>query len=107
MSIQDESFPYDNDLEFSHNSGKNLVFPYHKLQLNQTLSHKKQTVDHHSPAKECDITSYSCQDNSTPSSNDLSTPAETSGKTNASEPNNLHGNNRVWFLICLLKLSTF
>ncbi|TMW48140.1 hypothetical protein DOY81_006773 [Sarcophaga bullata] len=89
MSLQDESFPYDDDLEFSHNSGKSLAFPHHK-RLSKALSHKEETVCNHSPAKECDITSFSCHDNSLPSSNDSSAPAETSGKTNASEPNDLH-----------------
>ena len=89
MSIQDESFPYDGDLEFSYNSDKSLIFP-HQKRLNKALTHKEETVCDHSPARECNTTAYSCHDNSIPSSNDSSAPAETSGKTNASEPNNLH-----------------
>ena len=90
MSIQDESFPYDDDLEFSHNSGKSLAFP-HQKRFNKALSHKEETVCNYSPSKECNTTEYSCHNNSTPSSNDSTAPAETSGKTNASEPNDLHG----------------
>ncbi|KAI8122245.1 hypothetical protein FF38_07668 [Lucilia cuprina] len=96
MSLQDESFPYDDDLEFSRNSGKNFVFPHHKPRRPSGLANKEpeeehDQVDQHISNNTNISTSSSIhqQDESTQSSNDFCPPSETSGKTNASEPNDL------------------
>ncbi|KAM7358840.1 swallow [Cochliomyia hominivorax] len=95
MSIQDESFPYDDDLELSRNSGKNIVFPHFRrgTTVSSSLENNNPEVVENVNPSEKNISSSSSpiqnQDDSANSSNDFCPPSETSGKTNASEPNDL------------------
>ncbi|XP_065361021.1 protein swallow [Calliphora vicina] len=92
MSIQDESFPYDDDLEFSRNSGKNLVFPHHKPRRTSALANNESIEGQQHVSTNSNISTSSPlqnQDDSIESSNDFCPPSETSGKTNASEPNDM------------------
>lgn len=92
MSIQDESFPYD-DLETSRNSGQHMIFPHHKPRIIKINSQDIEDEDdeemnnneHHSTVSSPGHHHH--QNDSTESSNDGGpNESETSGKTNASEP---------------------
>uniref|UniRef100_A0A1I8MS26 Protein swallow n=1 Tax=Musca domestica TaxID=7370 RepID=A0A1I8MS26_MUSDO len=87
MSIQDESFPYDN-LEMSQNSGDHMIFAHHKPPLKRIYSHDLEDGGVEENNEESTVSSpgRNQQNDSTQSSNDDGPiEAETSGKTNASE----------------------
>lgn len=90
MSIQDESFPHDDDLELSRSSGKHFVFPHFKPRRSALANNYDNDKDQLAVTNQ-NISSLSLQDQneSTQSSNDCCSPSETSTKTDASEPNYL------------------
>ncbi|XP_061386094.1 protein swallow [Musca vetustissima] len=94
MSIQDESFPYDDDLEMSRTSGQPMIFPHHKPRLIKVNSRDLEEDDDDDEMGEegnAEISTVSSpghntrNNDSTQSSNDGPPESETSGKTNASE----------------------
>lgn len=96
MSIQDESFPYDDDLELSRNSGKNFVFPNRNLRRAATtatssLAREDPIDNQHNVSGKSSITASSSPLQNQDDSNEFCAASETSGKTNASEPNDLQG----------------
>lgn len=92
MSIQDESFPYD-DLDTSRNSAQHMVFPHHNPRLtklnsiDQVHTATVSRIDEDIYDEDASATSSpKNRDDSMQSSNDGPPESETSGKTNASEP---------------------